>query len=242
MHADPAYPLFSAPDTAPHWPSQCVVCRTWGWRNLCDGCVRRFASSACRCPRCAIATPRPEPCGQCLRHPPPFESTLAAVDYAYPWDRLISNFKFRNRPELGMALGGLMIANARRMVVQSDLMVPVPLGIQRLRERGYNQAWELARRCARALRCPAAPDLLLRVRESPHQLALPRELRIENVRGVFAIEPNKVPWLRNRRVTLVDDVMTTQATASEAARVLLAAGARSVQVWVIARTLADHQS
>ena len=116
------------------------------------------------------------------------------------------------------------------------MLLPVPLSGKRLRERGYNQAWELARRLGRALHCPADARLLLRVKDSPHQLALPPAQRAANVRGAFAVEPRRISELRGREVALIDDVMTTGATAAEIVRVLLQAGAARVQVWVLART------
>jgi ComF family protein len=119
------------------------------------------------------------------------------------------------------------------------LLLPVPLSTQRLRERGYNQAWELARRLGHALRCPADSRLLLRVKDTPHQLAFPRAKRAENVRAAFAVEPRRLGELRGRSVTLVDDVMTTGATVAEASRALLQAGASEVDVWVFARTPYD---
>ena len=180
-------------------------------------------------------------CGRCLRSPPRFDSAIAAVDYSHPWDRLISDFKYRGGLDLAEALCDLMMAAHQRHAGDTpDWLLPVPLGAQRLRERGYNQSWELARRCARRLGCRTDAALLLRIRETPHQLSLPRERRLANVRGAFAIEPTRRAEVAGRRIALIDDVMTTQATADELSGVLLDAGAQSVQVWVVARTPAPE--
>jgi ComF family protein len=176
-------------------------------------------------------------CGECVLAPPPFASALTAVDYAYPWDRLINDFKFNDALDLADVLARLLIdAHARRSQPAPDLMLAVPLSNGRLRERGYNQSWELARRVARQLNCRADDTLLLRITDTPHQLALPREVRARNVLGAFAVEPTRRIDLRGRSVTLVDDVMTTRATAGEVTRTLLAAGAAAVHLWVVART------
>ena len=176
-------------------------------------------------------------CGRCVRVPPHFNSAIAAVDYAHPWDRLISDFKYRDGLDLGEALCALLIAAQQRFADEApDWLLPVPLGAQRLRERGYNQSWELARRCARQLGCRTGASMLLRIRDTPHQLSLPRERRLANVRGAFALEPTRRTEVVGLRIALIDDVMTTQATANELSRVLLDAGAQSVQVWVVART------
>jgi ComF family protein len=116
------------------------------------------------------------------------------------------------------------------------LLLPVPLGAERQRERGYNQAWELARRLAKQLGVATDPTLLLRIRETPHQLALPPDRRAANVKGAFAVEPRRLAAVRGCSVAVVDDVMTTGATAAEIARVLANAGAAAVDVWVVART------
>lgn len=176
-------------------------------------------------------------CGACLSHPPPFAATLAAVDYGYPWDALITHFKFHAALDLLPALTWQMLQALQCSDgAPPDLLLPVPLSDARLRERGYNQAWELARRLGRALRCPAQAQWLLRIRDTPHQIALPPGERAGNVRAAFAVEPRRLADLRGRRCTLVDDVMTTGATVAELASVLLQAGASEVSVWVIART------
>lgn len=113
---------------------------------------------------------------------------------------------------------------------------PGSLERRRLRERGYNQAWELARRAARRLGGVAEPSLLLRIRDTPHQLALPPDERAGNVRGAFAVEPRRPAEVRERAIAVVDDVMTTASTPTKIARVLKGAGAARVEVWVFART------
>ena len=219
-------------------PSQCAVCHGWGERRVCDECRQRFATPVPRCRRCALQVPAgAAECGACLTHPPPFAQVIAAVDYAYPWDGLITRFKFHAALDLAPALAWQLLQALRAADAdRPTLLLPAPLSAARLRERGFNQSWELARRLGRALHCPADARLLLRTRDTPHQLALPVEQRAGNVRGAFAVEPRRLSELQGRSVTLVDDVMTTGETAAEMARVLMRAGAAAVNVWVVART------
>ena len=159
------------------------------------------------------------------------------MDYSHPWDGLVSHFKFHAALDLAPVLSERLVQAVRHGDARTpELLLPVPLSTQRLRERGYNQAWELARRVARALRRPADARLLLRTKDQPHQLALPLDQRAANVRGSFAVEPLRAAQLHGREIALIDDVMTSGETAAEAARVLLQAGAVAVQVWVVART------
>lgn len=117
-----------------------------------------------------------------------------------------------------------------------DALLPMPLSDARLKERGYNQAALLARRLGRRLGLPVHDSWLLRVAGRERQTALPREQRLSNLRGAFAVEPLALHQLRGRQVALVDDVMTTGATLAEAARILAAAGVAKVEVWVVGRT------
>lgn len=239
-----ARPLGAALARVATLPSQCAICHGWGSGRICAACVQRFGGAlpghpaAARCEGCALRVPEGKRvCGACLREPPPFARTLAGVDYVHPWDRLITHFKFHDALDLAPALTQRLLARFDAAQIPAPtLLLPVPLSRARLRVRGYNQAWELARRLGRALHCPAEPDLLLRVKDTPHQLALAPQQRAANVRGAFAIEPRRLAGVRGCRVALVDDVMTTGATAAEISRVLLRAGAAEVSVWVIART------
>lgn len=215
------------------WPGQCSLCRHWGRGALCLDC-RALATRRARCQRCAIAVPAGQAlCGACVRQPPPFEGTVAALDYAPPWDGLIRDFKFHGQPELATPLARLLRAALDEAnLPEPGLVLPAPLSDARLRERGFNQSWEIARR----LGLPADPALLLRIRDTPHQADLPLDRRAANVRGAFAVEPLRRRELEGRRIALVDDVLTTGATAAEMTRTLLDAGAAHVQLWVLART------
>jgi len=230
--------LWNRGSAARSWPSLCAVCHGWGRGRICVDCVSEFAPLVPRCERCAIEVPPGiTSCGACLTAPPPFASTLTAVRYGYPWDRLITAFKFHAALDLTEALVDLLVqAQAARSSPRPTLLLPVPLSRQRLRERGYNQAWELARRLGGRFDSAVDADLLLRIKDTPHQLALPPDRRAANVRSAFAVEPRRLRDVRGRHVTVVDDVMTSSATASEVARTLLSAGADRVDVWVVART------
>lgn len=176
-------------------------------------------------------------CGACLAAPPAFDAAVAAVDYAWPWDGLVGHFKFHAALDLTPALTERIAAawHARPLDTPHWLL-PVPLASERLRERGYNQAWEIARRLASRIGGTADARLLVRLRDTAHQLALPPDRRAANVRGAFAVAPEGLARLRDARVVLVDDVMTTGATAAEIAAVLKQAGVREVTVAVLART------
>ena len=164
--------------------------------------------------------------------------TVAAVDYGFPWDLLVSAFKFQARPELAAALAERLAAAVRAAgQPPPDAVLPMPLAPQRLAQRGYNQAWELARRVTAALQLPAAwPDRLLRPLDTAPQAGLGRTERQLNLRTAFMVEPRHRASLAGRRVALVDDVMTTGASVREASAALLRSGVAAVDVWVLART------
>lgn len=229
--------------TRPLLPTQCAICRDWGPDRLCAACRNRFIGNGPRCQRCALDVPAGTAvCGACLRDPPSWASALAAMDYAHPWDQLIARFKFHAALDLAAAFAQCIEQAWRTSAGPAPkLLLPVPLSAQRLRERGYNQAWELARRVARAVGCPADARLLLRIKDTPHQLALPIERRSANVRGAFAVEPTRLADVRGRSVTVLDDVMTTGATAGEITQVLQQSGAVDVHWWVLARTPAPGE-
>ena len=224
-------------------PRQCEICQCWSAASLCAECLQRFAPKTLRCTGCALplyglAGSDGLRCGACLHEPPPWDGCVAAVDYGFPWDDLIGRFKFGQRSDLAMPLAGVL----RRALPQANLakavITAVPLSDQRLAERGYNQAWELARRIASAVGLPAEPALLLRCRDTPHQVGLDRKARQRNLRQALLANPDKLAEIAGQDIVVVDDVMTTGMTAQAVTLALRQAGAESVRFWVLARTLA----
>jgi ComF family protein len=217
-------------------PSQCAVCRAWPSQPLCEGCVTRFAQPVPRCRTCALAVPAGlARCGDCIVSPPPLDACVAAVHYEYPWSGCIAQFKFSAQPGWASSLASLLRATpwAEPAVEDASLVLPIPLSAARLRQRGFNQALELARRIAPR---KVEAGLLLRIRETPMQSALPRAARLANMEGVFAVDPLRAARLAGQRVVLVDDVMTSGATLRAAAKAVKAAGASHVTALVLART------
>lgn len=158
------------------------------------------------------------------------------MDYGYPWDGLITALKFQGQAGLAAPLADrLLQAVASQRVARPLALVPVPSSAARLRQRGIDHTWEIARRIGRSLRVPVQADWVQRHRDTPQQLGLDRPARLANLKGAFAVRPEALPRLRGRSVAIVDDVMTTGATVDALSEVLCAAGASDVQVWVVAR-------
>ena len=218
----------------------CAVCRAWTASRLCPACTQRFAAPRPRCERCALPLPQALPrCGACLHDPPPFERCVCVADYGFPWDRLLTRFKYHQAPELAALLADALLAAARQAQISApQAFVPVPLSAERLAERGYDQAWQLARRLGRQQAVPARARALERRFDSRQQTALSRRERLANLRGAFVVPAAMRAWVQGRHLALVDDVMTTGATAQEATNALLAAGAARVDLWIVARTSA----
>lgn len=146
-------------------------------------------------------------------------------------------FKFNQAPELRLLLVDQLLAAARSVSAPvPQRFLPVPLSDERLAERGYDQAWELARELGRALRVPADPRLVIRRHDARRQASLSRRERLANLRGAFSVAPAQRHLVEDCHIGLVDDVMTTGATVDEVTRTLLDAGAARVDVWVLART------
>ena len=205
--------------------------------EFCPGCQAGLPQPApARCPVCAVAYRAPTPslhhCESCLRHQPPFTRVHAVGPYAGTLQEAVQRFKYRGQLSLERPLGILLGETVLKGTTQHpDLVVPVPLHRNRLRDRGYNQALQLARQVGRQIKVPVAPDLLRRVRDTATQQGLDAAARKSNLRNAFAVARP----LTGQRLLLVDDVLTTGTTARECAHVLLAAGASGVEVAVLAR-------
>jgi ComF family protein len=171
-------------------------------------------------------------CGSCLRHPPAFDRTLAALAYAFPLDRMIPRLKYHGQLAIAPALGECL-AKVAEQAARPDRLIPMPLHAARIRERGFNHASEIARDIAKRLRLPLDTASCQRIRDTPPQMGLKHDARRRNVRGAFACSGE----VHGQHVALIDDVMTTGTSLDELAATLKRAGAREVTCWVVTRTL-----
>ena len=190
------------------------------------------------CARCGALTPDGSgavtvaSCRACDEAPPTFDYALAAARYRGPLREAMHAFKFRGKRTLARALGDLVLEEcAEALPPDAVALVPVPLTLERQRERGYNQAQLLAEQIGAALHLPVRRRWLRRVRSTLPQTDLTATERRTNVRGAFTA----APAVAGRHLVIVDDVFTTGATVAECARTLRAAGAVQVGVLTVAR-------
>lgn len=215
-------------------PLRCLLCGAPGEddMDLCRDCAAELPRNRSCCARCALPLAMPaELCGRCQRRAPPWDAAWMPFRYAWPLDRLETRFKFARN----LAAGRVLVTAWQREPMRVELpqlILPVPLHRHRLRQRGYNQALELARPLARSMGLALRHDVLQRSRDTSAQTELDARSRRRNVRGAFAMLPDAdLP----DHVAVLDDVMTTGATLAECARVLKKAGVPRVDVWALAR-------
>lgn len=222
--------------------TRCVACAApiaaGAELGLCPACRDELAPRlAGYCPACGLLLEDPAMvpslCAHCLETPPLWDHMYFHGAYRGLLGDLLRAYKFRASLGMGRLLQSLAVeAFFLREYAMPDLVVPVPLHARRLLDRGFNQSLELGRLLGRRLACPLEPRGLRRVRATRPQISLERKDRLHNVRNAFATVPELV---RDRRVLLVDDVMTTGTTLQECARCLREAGAYGVDVLVLAR-------
>lgn len=216
-------------------PMRCLLCSSPAGPSLslCEGCFNDLpANSPAACIQCARPLLQPKVCGRCLRHPPAFTETIAAMRYQGCSETLIHRFKFAGDQAAGKILATILAEHAQRATRPDDLL-PIPLSRQRLRIRGFDQSWQLTRRIAKLLDLSTNLTSVRRCSNHVPQSSLNSwAARKRNVHGVFHVEPSAV---LNKHIALVDDVMTSGATANTLAIELKRAGAKRVDVWVACR-------
>jgi ComF family protein len=190
---------------------------------LCDGCGAPFEYAAA------------ERCAACLARPRAFARARAAVLYDDASRDLILQFKHADRTDLARLLCGWVSRAADELIAEADAVAPVPLHRSRLLARRYNQAAEIARPLARRHGLIYLPDSLVRSKRTESQAGKSGSGRRRNVAGAFSVPVGQRRRIEGRRILLVDDVLTTGATAEACARALLAGGARAVDLAVVAR-------
>ncbi|MEE8428752.1 MAG: ComF family protein [Gammaproteobacteria bacterium] len=218
------------------FPPTCALCDGASYQglDLCNGCYRDLPRIRQACTRCAAPislTGRSLVCGNCQRKPPCFQGATAPFQYQQPLVYLIHQLKFARQLSIARLLGRLMIEHFANWPGLPDCLIPVPLHPKRLRERGFNQAMEISRVLGKGLNVPVLKRSCRRVRCTVAQSLLPVKKRRANVRNAFQVHGS----LKEQHVAIVDDVLTTGNTANELARCLISAGAKRVEVWVVAR-------
>ena len=227
-------------------PPRCLTCdaAVEAPGRLCTRCFRAtgFVTDPC-CDRCG--TPfrhagqggRTRHCGQCTLEPPPWGRGRAALRYDDQARRIILPFKHADRIDVAPALARHMVRAGAALLQSADLLVPVPLHRRRLLTRRYNQSALLAYAIGRLATLPVVPDALQRTVPTVPLGGQTRRERAAIVAGAFAVRPSRAVQLAGRRVVLIDDVLTTGATAAACTRALLAGGATSVDLLVGARAM-----
>lgn len=225
-------------------PPQCLACdrRVAGDGGLCPACwsaLRLIERPYCE----RLGTPFPYDMGagaesaEAIADPPPFRRCRAVAAFDDVARRLVHGLKYRDRLELATWMGEWMARAGAELVGEADLVVPVPMHGRRLWSRRFNQSASLAAAVAAIAGKPLSTAALLRVKPTRQQVGLTATERDRNVRGAFKVDDDQRLAVAGRSVLLVDDVLTTGATAGEAARTLAAAGAASVQLLTFARAL-----
>ncbi len=233
--------------------STCVLCDAvvTGKNSLCEGCHNDLPWMEQFCRHCGIAllsnvdkssitNEGIDICGACQTKPPHVDYTLSALRYLSPVDYLITELKFNHKLTSALILSDLFIQyldKQRDQIVfneMPDLIIPVPLYKKRLRERGFNQALEVARPIAKAFSIPLCNNTVVRIKNTPPQTKLTAVERSKNIRNSFRLG-NLKKLSEVSHIVILDDVVTTGATCNELAKLLKEEGVKTVGVWSIAR-------
>ena len=220
----------------------CVLCASLETNNhaVCAACLNELPwHPNTSCPQCGLASSGTAlhtiVCGSCLNSPPDFDATKAVFLYAYPIDAMMLRYKYGNSLNLG-ALFGEFLAE-KTLLKTIDVIIPMPMHPQRLKERGFNQALEIAKVLCKNHKEKLDYKSVTRQTLTPPQASLPLKERVKNIKGAFNVNADKLDKLQGKRIAIIDDVMTTGASLNELAKTLKKAGASHVECWVIARTL-----
>lgn len=224
--------------------SSCQLCGSLDVHSgleLCPACHDALPWLPPACPRCATPLAAAQAgttslCGQCLQNPPAFDNTTALFHYESPLDHLVQGLKFHGQLNHARLLGTLMARHLAPWSNRLDAIIPVPLHPRRLRERGFNQALELARPVSAQLNIAIDTRHCQRSRHTDGQADLPLARRHSNVKNAFSVS-TELKW---QHVAIIDDVMTSGQTVNALARALKQAGVETVSVWSCCRATLQH--
>lgn len=225
-------------------PPRCLLCSAELWQSagLCAACWSQLHFiSPPLCDRLGIPMPAgfplAAPSPAALLRPPPYHRARAVLCYDDHAKHLIHNMKYADRVEGIVPFAAWLARAGADILLNADLIIPVPLHRRRLWRRRFNQSAALAAALARKTGIPTAPDILLRIRPTRPQVGLKANARLKNVEGAFAVNSAKTRYLHGKNIILIDDVITTGATVETCTRTLIDAGARQVDVLALARVV-----
>lgn len=219
------------------YPPSCVSCGEPG-ALICEQCLSKLPPvSEHFCSICGKPLKKRHSCTLCARSEFRFLAARAPYLYDEPVSTMITKLKYGGTLSLVPILASLLTEYWKGLGWEMDLIVPVPLSAKRFAERGFNQSELIARQFSKRVHIPCEPGALMKQRDTKQQVGLTAEERKENLSGAFAAE--KV-FIKDKRILLLDDVMTTGSTFAECSAVLLDAGAKSVNCLSVATTTADH--
>ena len=215
--------------------NNCVLCGITCNQDLCISCRDNLPQIPTQhCPTCLLPTITSLTCGRCLKTPPAFTRTIAALQYTFPVDALIHALKYQSNLAIAPVLAKLLFKKTSA-TEKPDFIVPMPLHPKRLKERGFNQALEIARYLSSKNKITLLPDTCIRVKNTVAQTGLPWKDRQKNIRNAFSCKMD----FSSKHIAVIDDVMTTGATLNEISKVLRQCGAEEVSGWVVARALPE---
>ncbi len=226
----------------------CALCHSSGSDGICASCRHHYLENPLpRCHRCGNTLPHPVAgenvllCGECQKNLPSFDHTIVAFDYEPPFDQLVHLLKFQFRLALAPLMGKLIyqafLKSGKTSTSHPDFLIAVPLGKNRLIERGFNQSHEIARTLAKSIKAPLLSDLVYRNRETEKQSTISFHERKKNIHNAFSIAEKHLLSIKGKHIGIVDDVMTTGHTLEEIACLLKKSGAQRVTNFIFARTL-----
>ena len=224
------------------YPSNCVLCGVScnTGRNLCNSCAADIRVNNSACSRCAIPLPlvsQGSLCGQCLQNPPEYNAAWSAFIYAQPLEWMIHQLKFNAKLSFATTMSALAEPHLPVLNSRPDCIVPVPLHLKRIKERGFNQALELVKPLAQKLAIPIDTKSCFRKNSTSAQTGLNAKHRRQNIKDAFVFKNTH----KYKYIVLFDDVVTTGSTMGELAKIIKLQGVERVDVWSLARAEKSSQ-
>lgn len=213
----------------------CILCGSDSAKGLClcQPCLDELPYIEHACKKCGVPTVEETiHCGACITEMPQNHQTISVLHYHSPVDHLIQKMKYHNQLEIADLLGKLLVRKLLSLDYElPEQIIPVPLHISRLQQRGYNQAVEIARPVSKALNIPLNLTNCIRTRLTEPQVDLSHAERQKNLKNAFDI----IHQIGARHVAIIDDVMTTGSTLNELTATLLKSGIEKVDIWTCSR-------